>query len=72
MKSGNRKLSRRSFGRLLAASPLAAAAAAGPSPQAPSREEEFRAAGERRVANAQALAKFDLPMATEPAFVFRP
>jgi hypothetical protein len=71
------KLSRRGFGRLLAASPAALAAAAKPLPgQAPaaplSREEELRAANQRRIAAAQTLSKFDLPMAAEPAFVFHP
>lgn len=70
MKPSGTRLSRRGFGKLLAASPLAAAAAA--HPQAPSRDEELRAANERRTATSQALAKFDLPMATEPAFTFRP
>ena len=71
MKPGNNKLSRRAFGRMVAASPLAAAVSPAPA-QAPSREEELRAANERRLANAQALAKFPLPMATEPSFIFRP
>ena len=70
MKPSGTKLSRRGFGKLLAASPLAAAAAA--PPQTLTREEELRAANERRVATSQALAKFNLPMATEPAFTFRP
>lgn len=70
MKPETRQLSRRSFGRLLAVSPLAAAPA---SPQAPlSRDDELRAANQRRLAASQALAKFELPMATEPAFVFHP
>lgn len=71
MKPETGKLSRRGFGRLLAVSPLAAAAA--PAPQAPlSRDDELRAANQRRLAASQALAKFDLPMATEPAFLFHP
>jgi len=36
------------------------------------REEELRAANERRRTASEALAKFDLPMSTEPAFIFRP
>lgn len=63
------RLSRRSFGRLLAAGPLAARPAA---PQALSREEELRAANQRRISTAEALAKFVTPMATEPACIFRP
>jgi hypothetical protein len=78
MNPQTKKLSRRSFGRLLAVSPLAAAAAAPqapisrPAPRALSRNDELRAANERRLSTSQALAKFNLPMATEPAFVFRP
>ena len=71
MKTEPKRISRRGFGRLLAASPLAASAAAA-SPQALSREEELRAANERRLSTSKGLAKFDLPMATEPAFIFRP
>jgi len=68
LKPSRRTLSRRSFGRLLAA-PVAVAA--GASPQAASPDEELRAANQRRLSNAENLAKFDLPMDTEPAFVFR-
>ena len=71
MKPENRKLSRRAFGRLVAASSLAARASGGP-PQAAPAEDELRAANERRLATAQALAKFELPMTTEPSFVFKP
>ena len=72
MKPQTNKLSRRSFGRLLAATPVAARAAPPPQAAALSREEELRAASERRVSASQTLAKFDLPMATEPAFTFQP
>jgi len=65
MNSQKLKLSRRAFGHLLAGSTLAA--------QAPlTREEELRAAQQRRQATAETLARFDLPPATEPAFLFRP
>jgi len=57
-------LSRRSFGRLLAATPML--------PQTLTRDEELRAAQQRRVSTADALAKFQVPMATEPASTFRP
>ena len=68
--SRNNTLSRRGFGRVLAASSLAAPALR---PQAaPSREDELRAAHERRRASADALAKFRVPIATEPASIFRP
>lgn len=75
------KVSRRGFGRLLAASPLAAAVAAAPqafsqtppaSRQALSREDQARAANAARLASAAEMAKFKLPIQTEPAFVFRP
>ncbi len=48
-----------------------AGAAARLAAQAPSREQELETARKRRLANAETLAKFDLPMATEPAFIFR-
>jgi hypothetical protein len=67
--SPNKTLSRRSFGRLLAAGPAASLPAL---PQAPSREQELQAAHQRRLAAAETLAKFEVPMATEPAFIFRP
>ena len=73
MKAEPKKMSRRGFGRLLAVTPLGAAATR-PVPQAQplSREEELRAARDRRMAASLSLAKLDVPMATEPAFVFRP
>jgi hypothetical protein len=56
-------------GRSLAQpAPLLARQAAPPKPL--SREEELRAANERRLASAKAIATLELPMATEPAFVF--
>jgi hypothetical protein len=61
-------LSRRSFGRLLAATTLIPEAL----PQTLTRDEELRAAQQRRVATAEALTKFQVPMATEPASTFRP
>ncbi|GEM_PF-5667924 len=64
-----RKLSRRGFGRLLAASPLLTARAA---PQTFSREDELRAARRRLAEGAQNIAKVSLPITAEPAFVFRP
>ena len=65
----NKRLSRRSFGRLLTAAPLAVRPAA---PQTLSREEELRAATQRRVSAAETLARLRTPMAAEPAFTFRP
>jgi hypothetical protein len=64
-----KNLSRRGFGRLLAASPLLAARAA---PQTSSPEDELRAARRRLAEAAQNTAKVSLPMTAEPAFVFRP
>jgi len=60
-------LSRRAFARLLAASGAATRLPA----QAPSPAEELRAANQRRTDTAQTLARFDLPIAAEPATVFR-
>jgi hypothetical protein len=65
----NLQLSRRAFARLLAVSGTAAPAAWA---QRASPAEELRAAHQRRLAASERLAKFDLPTATEPAFVFRP
>ncbi len=69
MKPRSDKVSRRDFARLVMTSGLAAGVAPA---QAPSREAELRAAQQRRQSTAEALRKFDVPMATEPAFVFRP
>ena len=62
------KLSRRAFGRLLAASAALTPAA---SPQRLPPADELRLATQRLERSAQGLAKFDLPLATEPSFVFR-
>jgi len=56
----------------LAAAGAGRAAARQAAPKPLSREEELKAATERRLTAAQTLAKFDLPMGAEPAFVFRP
>jgi hypothetical protein len=63
------KLSRRRFGRLLAAT-AAAVPAAYPQRSVPA-EEQLRAS-ERVQRSSESMAKFALPMATEPSFVFRP
>jgi hypothetical protein len=39
---------------------------------APSAADRLRAATADRLASAAEIAKFDLPVAAEPAFVFRP
>jgi hypothetical protein len=62
----SRKLSRRRFG-LLAAAPLAATAAA----QDAARPADTPAAAPQRPVS-PAIAQFDVPMATEPGFVFKP
>jgi hypothetical protein len=64
------KFSRRQFGQLAAGSSLAVAAAV-IAPQA-HNEQEQKAANEWRRRAFEAIAKFDVPMATEPGFVFRP
>jgi hypothetical protein len=63
------KTTRRQWVSALAAS--AAGVAAGAQQAAESPEELRKAAGERLRRNASALAKVPLPMATEPAFVFK-
>jgi len=63
------RLSRRRFAGLVAGAALAARPAV---PQALSREDELKAANQRRLSSATVLAKFAVPMDTEPAFAFRP
>ena len=64
------KVSRRQFGRFAAVSSLSLAAVV---VQPQDKDEERRkAATERRRRAFEAIAKFDVPMATEPGFVFRP
>ena len=67
MRNDQRRISRRGFAGMLVGSGAAARLAA-----QTAREQELETARKRRLANAATLAKFDLPMATEPAFVFRP
>ena len=63
--------------RRLAAAALGSAAclrigAAPQTPPAPSQPEDLNAAAKEQVRkNSDALSKFDLPMATEPAFQFK-
>ncbi len=70
--AANRKFTRRGLLAGLAAAGAGRAVARQAAPQPLSREEELKAANERRLGAAQTIAKFDLPMATEPAFAFRP
>lgn len=70
-KMSSSKLSRRQFAKIAAGSSLAASAAPlGPQthnePKHPTDDTEWR----RRAL--EAIAKFDIPIATEPSFVFRP
>lgn len=69
-KASTARFSRRRFGQLAAAAPLAVATASG-SPQA-GRGEQERPATASRPTTSEAIAKFDVPMAAEPGFVFRP
>lgn len=59
--------------RKLAVSAVAAASAMAqaPAPSAESEEELLRAARAQVKNNGEALAKFKLPIATEPAFQFK-
>ena len=70
--AASRKFTRRGLLAGLAVAGAGRAVARQAAPKPLSREEELKAATERRLAAAQTLAKLDLPMATEPAFVFRP
>ena len=63
------KTTRRQWVSTLAAS--AAGVAAGAQEKSETPEELRRTAGERLRGNAGALAKVKLPMAAEPAFVFK-
>lgn len=62
--------SRRKFTQLLAAMPLTAVAAAH-LPQQAHNPEENRAADEWRRKAVEIVANFDVPVSTEPGFVFR-
>ncbi len=57
--------------RKLAAAVLGPAAAAAAQTQPPAEAPLVKAARDRNQANSAALAKVDLPMATEPAFQFK-
>ena len=64
----NTKLTRRQL-----ATALTAAAALAPTPTGPpaAPEDELKAARDRLKANGAALARQEVPMATEPAFQFK-
>ncbi len=63
------KLTRR---ELAAAAAAPALAARGPSPEEAAADKELLAAREAVSRNAEALAKREVPMETEPAFQFKP
>jgi predicted nicotinamide N-methyase len=65
------KLSRRELA-VLAAAGLVAQAQAEQGPQEAFPADLAKAAREAVQRNSEALSKFDVPMATEPAFLFRP
>ncbi len=70
--NATKRISRRRFGGAVAGMAVAAGpAAARPQPQSsPTREEELTAALARNRVRAKDLDDFELPMMTEPAFVF--
>ena len=70
------KLSRRGILALAVASPVTSMVSAqNPPPATPppdAKPDPAAAAREENRHSAETLAKFDIPMSTEPAFVFRP
>jgi hypothetical protein len=61
------KISRRGFGRLTLAAPMAVSAAAAPRQE---RRPEPAAAQPQQAQDV--IAGFDVPMSTEPGFVYKP
>jgi hypothetical protein len=51
---------------------LSQAAAQTPAPQPETKPDPVTAAREENRRAAETLAKFEIPMSTEPAFIFRP
>jgi hypothetical protein len=68
-----RRLTRRNLFAAVGAAPLAVAAVTQETvpPPASSREEDLKTARELMATNAAQLAKVKVPIATEPAFVFK-
>ena len=64
------KLSRRSILALTGAGAVLAQTPA-PAPNAPANPDKVAAAREENRRSAENLAKFEIPMSTEPAFTFR-
>jgi hypothetical protein len=63
------KITRRHLAELLTAAPLLAQA---PPPQSPAATDDATIARDLLKTNLDAIRKFDLPMATEPSFIFKP
>jgi len=64
------KLTRRSLFAAVTAAPLVAVAQEAPKPSS-SRDEDLKSARDTMANNAALLAKVEVPIATEPAFVFK-
>jgi hypothetical protein len=67
----NMKITRRKLALASLGSAVALGAAQAPPPPASPPEDPNAAAKEQVRKNSEALAKFDLPMSTEPAFQFK-
>ena len=65
------KLTRRTLFATVAAVPLVAAAQDAPPAAATSREEDLKSARDTLANNLAQLAKVEVPIATEPAFIFK-
>lgn len=65
------KITRRHWVAALAAAPAAFPQTQSSEPPADSPEGYLRAARQQQTNTAEQLSKFDLPMATEPAFRFK-
>jgi len=65
------KLTRRQLALTLSASPALLAQIPAPPPLPQNADEELKASRDQIAQSAQQLAKFDLPMATEPAAHFK-
>jgi hypothetical protein len=65
------KLTRRNLFAAVSVAPLAAVAVAQDTIPKTSRDEDLKSAREAMANNAAQLAKVEVPIATEPAFVFK-
>jgi hypothetical protein len=66
------KLSRRTMFTLAGAGAIASAAAQTPAPQNEPKPDPLTKAREDNRQSAENLTKFEIPMSTEPSFIFRP